>query len=80
MAGGGGKIPIIIANPTVGPDGCGGQAICFGGGASEEEAPPYCGRQSPPEGVPQGQKSKEAQEVLAWHSCSLGDPAVPEEH
>ena len=28
-AGGCGKISIIIANPTVGPDGCGGQAICF---------------------------------------------------
>ena len=50
------------------------------GGASQEEAPPYCGRQSPLEGVPHGQKSKEDQEVVAWHSCSLGDPAVPKEH
>ena len=24
------KIPVIVANPTVGPDGCGGWAICFG--------------------------------------------------
>ena len=59
MAGGGGKIPVIITNLTVGPNGCRGQAICFRGGASEEEAPPYHGRQSPPEGVPQGRKSKE---------------------
>ena len=28
--GGCGKISIIIANPTAGPDGCGGWAICFG--------------------------------------------------
>ena len=38
----------VIANLTVGPDGCRGWAICFGGGASEEEAPTYCGRQSAP--------------------------------
>ena len=47
MAGGCGKVPIIITNPTVVPDSCGGWAICFGGGASQEEAPTYCGRQSP---------------------------------
>ena len=30
-AGGSGKIPVIvITNLTVGPDGCGGWAICFG--------------------------------------------------
>ena len=51
-----GKVPIVIANLTVGPDGCGGQTICFRGGASQEEALPYCGRQSPPEGILQGQK------------------------
>ena len=56
MAGGCGKVAIIVANLTVGPDGCGGWAICFGGGASQEEALPYHGRQRPPEGVPQGQK------------------------
>ena len=50
------------------------------GGASQEEALPYHGRQSPPEGVPHGQKSKEDQEVLAWHSCSLGDLVVPKEY
>ena len=43
-AGGCGKVPIIITNLTVGPDGCRGQAICFRGGASQEEALPYCGR------------------------------------
>ena len=37
MAGGCGKIPIIIANPTVGPGGCRGWVICFGGGASLED-------------------------------------------
>ena len=29
-AGGCGKIPIVVANLTVGPDGCRGWAICFG--------------------------------------------------
>ena len=58
----------------------GGQAICFGGGASPEEAPTYCGRQSPLEGISLGWKSKKDQEVPAWHNCSLGDPAVPKEH
>ena len=36
------------------PDGCRGWAICFGGGASLEEALTYCGRQSPLEGIPLG--------------------------
>ena len=75
-----GRLHIIIANPTVGPDGYGGQAICFRGGASPEEAPTYSGGQSPLEGISPGWKSKEDQEVPAWHSCSLGDLAVPKEH
>ena len=54
MAGGCGKVTIIVANLTVGPDGCRGRAICFGGGASLEEAPTYHGRQSPPEGISLG--------------------------
>ena len=33
--------------PDIWPDGCRGQAICFSGGASLEEAPTYLGRQSP---------------------------------
>ena len=37
-------------------------------------------RQSPLEGIPPGWKGKDDQEVPAWHSCSLGDPAVPKEH
>ena len=53
MAGRCGKVAVIIANLTVGPDGCRGGAICFRGGAGQEEALPYHGRQSPPEGVPQ---------------------------
>ena len=81
MAGGCGNVAIIIANPTVGPDGCGGWAICFGqGGASQEEALTYCQRQSPLEGIPPCWESKEDQEVPAWHSCSLRDLAVPKEH
>ena len=49
MARGCGQVTIVIANPTVGPDGCRGQAIWFRkGSASQEEAPTYCGRQSPP--------------------------------
>ena len=80
-AGGCGKVSVIIANPIVGPDGCGGWAICFrSGGASQEEAPTYHGRQSPLEGIPLGWKGQEDQEVLAWHSCSLRDPVVPKEH
>ena len=38
------------------------------------------GGKAPPEGIPPGWKSKEDQEVLAWHSCSLRDLAVPKEH
>ena len=34
----------------------------------------------PPEGIPPSWKSEEDQEVLAWHSCSLRDLAVPKEH
>ena len=41
---------------------------------------PTVGGKGPQKGVPQGWKSQEDQEVLAWHSCSLGDPAVPKEH
>ena len=47
MAGGCGKVPIIIANPTVGQDGCRGWAICFGGGASQEEALTNVGGKAP---------------------------------
>ena len=54
-AGGCGQVPIIIANPTVGPHGCGGWAIYVrSGGASQEEAPTDHRRQSPPEGIPPG--------------------------
>ena len=80
-AGGCGKVSVVIANPTVGPDGCRGGAICFGsGGASQEEALTYHGKQSPPELIPPGWKGQEDQEVPAWHSCSLRDLAVPKEH
>ena len=49
VAGGCGKIPIVVANLTVSLDGCRGQVICFRqGGASQEEALTYRGRQSPP--------------------------------
>ena len=69
QAGGGVAITIIIANPTVGPDGCRGRAICLGGGACPKEALPYHQGQGPTEGVPKGREGKEDQEVLAWHSC-----------
>ena len=45
-----------------------------------EEALPYCGRQSPPEGVPHSRKGQEAQKVPAWHSCPPRDLAVWKEH
>ena len=67
MARGGGMI--TVTDPTVGPDGCGGQAICLGGGACLKEAPPYHWGHGPTEGVPEGRAGKEAQEVSAWHSC-----------
>ena len=55
MAGGCGEVTVIIANPTVGSDGCRSWAIYVGsGGASQEEALTYRGRQSPPERVPPG--------------------------
>ena len=41
---------------------------------------PTMGGKAPPEGIPQGWESKEDQEVLAWHSCSSRDLAVPKEH
>ena len=41
---------------------------------------PTVGGKAPQEGVPQGWEGKEDQEVLAWHSCSSRDMAVPEEH
>ena len=69
MTGGSGSVTVIIANLTVGPDGCGGQAICLGGGACQKEAPLYCQWQSPTEGVPEGRKGKKDQEVPAWYSC-----------
>ena len=48
-AGGCGQVTIIIATPTAGPDGCGGQAIYVGSGGSSD-----CGRQRPLEGIPPG--------------------------
>ena len=80
MTGGSGLVSIIVANPTVGLDGCRGWAFCFVWRASCKEAPPYHGRQSPPEGVPQSRKGKEAQELPAWHSCPPRDLAVSKEH
>ena len=57
MAAGCGQVTIIIANLTVGPDGCGGWAIYIRcEGASQEEALTNCGRQSPPETIPLGWK------------------------
>ena len=43
--------------------------------SGQEEAPNYCGRQSPLEEIPLEWKSQEDQEVLALHSCSLRDLA-----
>ena len=64
MVGRGGKVTLVIADPTVGPDGCGGHAIyVWWGGASQEEAPTYHGRQSPHKGIPLGWKGQEVQEV-----------------
>ena len=80
MAGGGGAITITVANPTAGPDGCRGWAICLGGGACPKEALPYNWGKGPTEGVPEGREGKEDQEVPAWHSCPSRDLAVLEEH
>ena len=73
-------ITVIVADPTVGPDGCRGWAICLRGGACPKEALPYHRGQGPMERVPEGRAGKEAQEVLAWHSCPLQDLVVSEEH
>ena len=54
-AGGCGQLTIVIANPTVGPDGCRDESLYIGsGGASQEEALTNKGRQSPPDGIPPG--------------------------
>ena len=51
----GGEVTGVITDLTVGPDGCGGQDIYVGqGGASQEEALTYCGRQGSPDGIPEG--------------------------
>ena len=55
-------------------------AICLRGAACPKEALPYCQGQGPTERVPEGRAGKEAQEVLAWHSCPSRDLAVSEEH
>ena len=69
---GGGEVTTVIANPTVGPYGCGGWAIYIGwGGASSYEALTYCGRQSPPERILAGCTIKENPEVLTRDSCDL---------
>ena len=47
---------------------------------AQKEAPPYHWWQGPMEGIPEGRKGQKDQEVLAWHSCPLRDPAVSEEH
>ena len=48
-AGGCGQVTIIVANPTVDPDGCRGWAIYIGsGGASQKEALTYHGEAKPP--------------------------------
>ena len=41
---------------------------------------PTMGGKTPRKAVPHGWKSQEDQEVLAWHSCSLGDLTVLKEH
>ena len=52
MAGGGVEVARVISNPTVGPDGCRGQAIYIvWGGASSQEALTYHGRQASLEGI-----------------------------
>ena len=80
MAGGSGSVAVIVANPTVGPDGCGGWAIYLRIGACPKEALPYHWGQGPMEGVPEGRKGKKDQEVPAWHSCPSRDLVVPKEH
>ena len=76
MAGGCGKVSIIVTNLTVGLDGCRGWAICFGSGGSSD----LLWEAKPPRRNSSRLESKEDQEVLAWHSCSLRDPVVPKEH
>ena len=61
-AGRDGEVIRVISNLTIGPDGCGGQTIHVGwGGASQEEAPTYHGRQDPLEGILRAGKVKKPQ-------------------
>ena len=81
MAGGGGEVTRVIVNPTVGPDGCRGQAIYIRwGGASSQEALTYCMRQGSLEGILVGCPTEEAPKVLTGDSGSSQDPPVPKEH
>ena len=58
-----------------------GQGIYIGqGGIGQKEAPTNHGRQGSPEGIPKGQESEEALEVLARDSGPLQDLPVPKEY
>ena len=47
---------------------------------AQRKSHPTIGGKGPMEGVPEGRKGQEAQEVLAWHSCHPQDQAVSEEY
>ena len=81
MIGIGGEVTGVVSNPTVGQDGCRGWAIYVKRGeASSQEAPTYCGRKDPSEGILAGCTTEKAPEVPTGDSCSLQDLSVSKEH
>ena len=80
MAGGGGQVTVIIANLTVGPDAAEAGLSALGEEPVRRKLCPTMGGKAPQKEFLMARKSKEDQEVLAWHSCSSGDLAVPKEH
>ena len=77
----GGEVTGVITNLTVGPDGCRCWAIYIRqGGASQEQALTYHGRQGPPDRIPQGWEGEEALKVLTGDSGSSQDPSLSEKY
>ena len=71
MTRGGGEDTPVIANPTVGPDGCRGWAIYVGlGGTSQKEALSNCRREGSQEGVSEGWCHQENPKVCTRDGCT----------
>ena len=81
VTGTGWEVTGVVANLTVGPDGCGGWAIYIRkGGASSQEALTYHGGKAPLERILVGCTTTKAPKVLAGDIGSSWNLLVPKEH